>query len=93
MCCTWLAGNTACKISPSGHHRTTVSGYIFTTKARIDNWKKPVKQQSLPHMPSQYSELRPTSGWDLLVSFGHPCKFQCVSRLGNVTAWHSSIGR
>jgi len=23
-----------------GHHRTTLSGYIFLTKARIDNWKK-----------------------------------------------------
>jgi len=26
--------------SPSGHHRTTLSGYIFTTKARIDNRKE-----------------------------------------------------
>jgi len=26
--------------SPSGHHRTTLSGYIFATKARIDNVKK-----------------------------------------------------
>ena len=26
--------------SPSGHHRTTLSGYIFTTKALIDNRKK-----------------------------------------------------
>jgi len=24
---------------------------------------------------------------------GHPCKFQWVSRLGSVTAWHSSTGR
>jgi len=29
-----------CKKSPSAHHRTTLSGYIFATKARIDNWKK-----------------------------------------------------
>jgi len=28
------------KKSPSGHHRTTFSGYIFTTKAHIDSWKK-----------------------------------------------------
>ena len=28
------------KKSPSGHHRTTLSGYIFATKARIDNRKK-----------------------------------------------------
>ena len=26
--------------SPSGHHRTNLSGYIFATKARIDNRKK-----------------------------------------------------
>jgi len=26
--------------SPSGHHRTTSMGYIFATKARIDNRKK-----------------------------------------------------
>ena len=26
--------------SPSGHHRSTLSGYIFATKARIDNRKK-----------------------------------------------------
>jgi len=27
------------KKSPSAHHRTTLSGYIFAIKARIDNWK------------------------------------------------------
>ena len=26
--------------SPCGHHRTTLSGYIFATKAHIDNRKK-----------------------------------------------------
>jgi len=28
------------KESSSGHHRTTLSGYIFAIKARIDNRKK-----------------------------------------------------
>ena len=79
--------------SPSGHHRTILSGYIFATKACIDNRKKLVKQQYLLHMSPQYGELRPTSGWDRFVSLGHPCKFQLVSRLGSVIAWHSSIGR
>ena len=40
-CCTRLAGNAwTQKIrqkSPSWHHRSTLSGYIFATKARIDN--------------------------------------------------------
>ena len=38
--------------SPSGHHRTTLSGYIFATKALIDNRKKGVKQQYVLHMSS-----------------------------------------
>jgi len=39
------------KRSPSGHHRTTLSGYIFTTEAYIDNRKKKLaKQQYLLHM-------------------------------------------
>jgi len=77
------------KKSPSGHHRTTSTGYIFATKAHIDNRKKIVKQQYLLHMSLQYGELRPSSGWDPFVSLGH----QRVSRLGSVTARHSSIGR
>jgi len=28
------------KKSPSAHHHTTLLGYIFATKARIDNRKK-----------------------------------------------------
>jgi len=36
------------KKSPSGHHRTTLSGYVFATKARIDSRKKLVKEQYLP---------------------------------------------
>jgi len=37
MYCTRLTGNAGRKKSSSGHHRTTLSGYIFATKARIDN--------------------------------------------------------
>ena len=73
--------------SPSGRHRTTLSGYIFATKARIDNQKN-IKQQYLLHMSPQYGELRPTSGLDRFVCLGHPCKFQRVWRLGSVTARH-----
>jgi len=40
MCCMWLAENAGPKKSPSGHHHTTLSGYIFATKARIHNQKK-----------------------------------------------------
>jgi len=40
----------------------------------------------------QYGELRPTSSWDHFVNLGHPWKIQRVSRLGSITARHSSIG-
>jgi len=44
MCCTRLAGNAGPKIisknRPSRHYRTTLSGYIFATKASIGNRKK-----------------------------------------------------
>jgi len=42
---------------PSAHDRTTLSGYIFTTRARIDNRKKLFKQQYLLQMSPQYGEL------------------------------------
>ena len=65
VCCTRIARNTGRKNdakSPSAHHRTTLSGYTFGTKARIDNRKKLIKQQYLLYMFPQYGELRPTSG-------------------------------
>ena len=66
MCCTRLAGNAGpkkiAKNSTSAHHGTTLSGYIFATKAHNDNRKKLVKQQCLPHMSLEYGELRPISG-------------------------------
>jgi len=57
----WLAENTGrksdAKKSPSGHHPTTLSGYIFATEACIDSRKKLVKQQYLLHMSPQYGLL------------------------------------
>ena len=77
---------------PFAHHRTTLSGSFFAIKACIDN-RKILLKQICPHVSSQRRELRPTSGWDLLSSLRHPSKFQRVSRLGSVTASHSSSGR
>jgi len=80
------------KNSPSGHHCTILSRYIVATKAHRQSEKKLVKQQHLLHMSSQYGELQPTNGWELLARLGQPSKFQRVSRLGSVTARHSSSG-
>ena len=49
MCCTRLEIQDE-KNRPFWHHRTTLSDYIFGTKACIDNQKKLVKQQYLLHM-------------------------------------------
>jgi len=64
-----------CKKSPFEHHRTTLSGYIFATKARIDNRKKLVKQQYLLQMSPQYGELGPLAAeidWQV---WGTPANF------------------
>jgi len=55
--------------------------------------KKLVKQQYILHMSWQYGKLRPTNGWDRFASLRHPSKFQQVSCLGSVTAWHYRSGR
>jgi len=66
MCCTRLAGNAgpkkSPKHSPSEHHGTTLSGYIFATKARINNQKKNLLNSNVSLTSSQYGELRSTSG-------------------------------
>jgi len=94
MCCTWLAENTGrkndAKKSPSGHHPTTLSGYIFATT--VSTTGKKLKQQYLINMSSQYGELRPTSRWDRFGSLGHTSYFQRLPRLGSVTARHIVVG-
>ena len=63
MCCTRLAGNIGCKIkqkSPSGHHRTNLSSWIFATKACIDNRKKLFSRNissTCPHNMANFGPL------------------------------------
>ena len=79
--------------SPSGHHRTTLSGYIFATKACIGNRRKTSSAAIRPpHVLTIWRTL-PTNGWDRFGSLGHPCKFQRVSRLGSVFVRHCSSER
>jgi len=86
MCCTRLAeiqdGEKSPQKSSSVHHRTTLPGYIFATKARIDNRKNLLNSSRLQMYAPQYGELRPTNGQDRL---GHPSKFQRGSRVGFIT--------
>jgi len=91
MCCMRLAGNAEPKKSPSGHHRTTLSGHIFATKAYIDI-KKLLSSNISSTCPHNMVNFWPTSGWDHSGSLGHPSEFQRVSYLGSVTERHSSSG-
>jgi len=49
------------KNSPSGHHGTTLSGYIFATKASIDNRKKNLLNRNIcptcPHNMVNFGPL------------------------------------
>ena len=62
------------KNTSSGHHRTTLSGCIFATKACIDNRQNLLNSNISSIMSSQCDELRPTNGWDLFTSLEHPNK-------------------
>jgi len=61
MCCARLAGNAGPKKSPFGDHRTTLLGYIFPTKACIDNRKKNLSNNNVsptcPHNMANFSIL------------------------------------
>jgi len=92
MCCTQLAANTGRKKSPLRHHRTTLSGYIFRTKACINNRKKNLlntnTSSTCPVNMVNFGLLTAEIRWRV---WGTPAtKFQRVLRLGSVTAWQSS---
>jgi len=76
MCCTRLAGNTGRKNDAKNRHLCTIPQLCRAISLQLRHvstiGKKLVKQQYIPHKSSQYGELRPTSGWDLLASLGTP---------------------
>ena len=55
------------KNCPSAHHRTTLSGYIFTTKAYIDSRKKNLLNSNIfstfPHNMVNFGPLMAEIGW------------------------------
>jgi len=71
ICCTWLAGKIQeSKIMqklPSARHCTTLFGYIFTTKAHVDNQKKNLLNSNIfsrcPHNMVNFGPLMTEIGW------------------------------
>jgi len=62
--------------SPSGHHRTTLSGYIFATKARIDNWKENLWSSNMSsRCPHNMVNFGPLAAEISLPVWGTPANF------------------
>jgi len=78
-CCTRLAANTGrkkiAKNSSSAHHRTTLLGYIFATKARINNRKNLLNRHLPPICPYNVVNLGPLAAEIVLLVWGTPANF------------------
>jgi len=61
---------------PSAHHCTTLSGYIFATKACIDNWEKDLLSSSIsPTCPYNLVNFGPLAAEILSLVWGTPANF------------------
>jgi len=78
------------KNSPSGHHRTTLMGCTFATKACIDTQKKAIKQQYLLHMPPQYGKLGPLADEIGSGVWGTPANLNEFRVLPSLLQWRRS---
>jgi len=62
--------------SPSAHHRTNLSGYIFATKARIDNRKKNLLSSNIsPTGPYNMVNFGQLAAEILSLVWGTPANF------------------
>jgi len=80
------------KKSPSGHHPTILSGYIFATKACINNQKKMLSSNISSTCTHNMVNFGPLAAEIVSLVWGTPGKFNGFLRLGSVTARHSSSG-
>jgi len=70
-----------CTPLPFVHRRTTLSGYIFATKARIDNWKKKLLNSNIsPTCPYSMVNFGPLAAEIISLVWGTPATFNgfCV---------------
>jgi len=77
-CCTRLAENTGCEScqkSPSGHHHTNLSGYIFATEAHINNRKKALSSNISSTCSHNMVNFGPLAAEIGLAVWGTPANF------------------
>jgi len=63
------------KNSPSGHHRTNLSGYIFATTAHFDNRKKLLNSNISPTCPHNMVNFGLLAAEIVSLSWGTPANF------------------
>ena len=63
------------KSLPSGHYRTRLSGYIFTTKAHIDNRKNLLKGNISSTCPHNMANFCPLTAEIVSLVWGTPANF------------------
>jgi len=78
------------KKSPSAHHRTTLSGYIFATKARIDNRKKVLSSNISSRCPHNMVNVGPLAAEVDPVVWGTPANFNGFRVLAALPVLHGS---
>jgi len=62
---------------PSGHDRTTMSDYMFATKAQIDNWKKLLSSYISSTCSHNMVKFGPLAAEIGLVVWGTSANFNC----------------
>ena len=75
MRCTRLAANTGRKKSSSRHHRTTLSGHMFATKACIDNRKNFSNSNTSSTRPHNMVNFGPITAEHCWRVWGTPANF------------------
>jgi len=92
--CTRLAGNAGRKKStksPSGHHRTTLSGYIFATKAHVDSQKNFLSSNISSTCPQNMVNFSPLAAEIGPVVWGTPANFNGFQVLASLLTAATSL--
>jgi len=93
-CCTQLAEIYRTQKLPKIRHLGSIAQLCRTISSQLRHvWQveKNLLSSNISSIrPHNMANLWPTSGWDWFGCLGHPSTFQRVSRLGSITAGHSS---
>ena len=96
-CCTRLAANAGPKKVAKNRHLGTIPQLCRAVSSQLRHvstiGKKLVKQQYLLYMSHNMVNFGPLAAEIVSLVLGTPANFNRVSRLGSVTARHSSSGR